>query len=44
MSEKLQSSPRKVLIVEDSGNWQSLLPRLFEDEGVEAIVVDSAES
>ena len=31
------------MIVEDSENWQSLLPILFEDEGVEAIVVDSAE-
>ena len=38
MSEVLKPKPnRRVLIVEDSSSWLSLLPELYDNEGIQAV-------
>ena|SRR3989344_9565600 len=41
MSEKLQPTPRKVLIVEDSRDWRDNFSEEFNREGVEVVIVGS---
>lgn len=44
MSEVIKPNPnRRVLIVEDSSKLFNLLPRLYEDEGIQAVAVCSLE-